>query len=262
MNIILITDLYGLNNSKSVKKYVNHFEKNGFSTLVYDSCEIAGVDSTSLNTELIHQQFLSFGINQAVDFLLKKELKQTVFLGFSIGGLITYKAVCRGANAKALFCVSSTRIRYETNPGPIPVKAVYGSLDNYLPEQQKLRELQIDYEIFLQLGHNLYDNSSIIPWLVLSFYHFIDQINEGELQNISFETLRISCCRLANMELDNAVKFQVLNDTLRVVGKLKEFSSTDQCFFHENENIIRWVIKNKMDLSVFCNEVHLQDKIN
>lgn len=175
MNIILITDIYGSKKSQWLDKYVSIFQNKKDNIIIYDSTEIGKIDKSITDKNKIHKQFISFGIKNAVTFLLDKKHESSIYIGFSIGGFIAWEAISSGLNALALYCISSTRIRYKREPIGIPVKLIYGDLDLYKPDLTCLKQLDVNYDIILKSRHDLYKLYTNIPMLTLNFYQFIDE---------------------------------------------------------------------------------------
>lgn len=105
--LIILSDLWGKGKSEWVSHYVEALQ-DYFEVTFYDSCELAGIDLSTYTEDKIHPQFVNGGIEKAVNTLLARERREVVVLGFSIGGLIAWKAALRGLKTERLLAISST----------------------------------------------------------------------------------------------------------------------------------------------------------
>ncbi|HNE50943.1 MAG TPA: hypothetical protein PKM51_00370 [Chitinophagales bacterium] len=159
--LIILSDLWGVQNAPWMKYYTTVLS-NSFDITVYDSCALGYVDTSSNEEKTIHQQFLTFGINNAVENLLKKEQSPVHILGFSVGGYIAWKAVSKGLPASYLSAVSSTRLRLESSKPPVSkIEVFFAENDRYKPDDAWFDLIQIEKNIFKNEEHNCYKNKSI-----------------------------------------------------------------------------------------------------
>ena len=158
--LIILSDLWGIQKSKWSDFYLKAFEHH-FEVQFYDVCQLGEIDISNYTQDNLHQQFLSFGIDKAVHNLFKKEIEAVYILGISIGGVIGWKAIQKGLNAKYIYGISATRLRYETESIPCPCKLLYGALDEYKPDNQWFNGKNIPFEILPSYSHDLYDNPLI-----------------------------------------------------------------------------------------------------
>jgi len=159
--LIILSDLWGAQKSQwsdfYFKKLQSHFE-----VQFYDVCELGEIDLTDYSQDNLHQQFLSFGIDKAVQNLLEKETESIYILGMSIGGVMGWKAILKGLKAKYFVGISATRLRYETESILCPCKLIYGEIDNYKPDYQWFEDMNLPYEILTNYAHDLYENPIIV----------------------------------------------------------------------------------------------------
>ena len=153
--LIIISDILGTENDTWLKFYTDILEQH-FEIVYYDCRELANIDKSLLDKELIHQQFLNGGIISAVDNLVKKESNEIVLLGFSIGGYIAWKAVESGLKVKGLIAISSTRLRFETNKPTSEINLYYGALDTNKPLEDWSLNLNLNPTYFENESHDFY----------------------------------------------------------------------------------------------------------
>ena len=135
---------------------VNHFELE-----YYDSCDLETINKSDYSEENLHNQFINGGIEKAVVQLVKKEKGLVSVLGFSIGGLIAWKAGLSGFEIQNLYAVSSTRLRYETEKPLVSIKLFYGKNDNYKPDRSWFNKLELKEYYFENEEHELYKKKEI-----------------------------------------------------------------------------------------------------
>lgn len=154
--LIIISDMWGNLNAKWLIAYTNALRAR-FIIDIYNSCLLGNVDTSSVEEKNIHQQFLSSGINNAVENLLKKEQKPVSILGFSVGGYIAWKAATKGLPVSYLCAVSSTRLRLEIRKPPISkMDLFFAENDIYKPDNAWFDFMQIEKNIFKNELHNCY----------------------------------------------------------------------------------------------------------
>jgi pimeloyl-ACP methyl ester carboxylesterase len=153
--LILLSDLWGKEKSAWVEPYVELLQSE-FQIQYYDCCELGGIDKSKYTQESLHQQFVSGGIERAVEELLKKEKGIIDILSFSIGGTIAWKAALRGLKIEKLYGVSATRLRYETERPDCFIKLFYGQEDRYKPGDEWFEKMTIEKNVIAKAGHQLY----------------------------------------------------------------------------------------------------------
>lgn len=156
--LIILSDLWGKGKSDWLKFYTDPLQ-NEFEIIYYDSCELAGVDTSDYNQESLHQQFVSGGIEKAVNKLMQLEQDDFSILAFSIGGTIGWNYAMRVNSIKSLICVSSTRLRYEVEKPEVGELILYfGELDPFKPGNKWVEDMEIKLEIISEADHQFYTN--------------------------------------------------------------------------------------------------------
>lgn len=153
--LIILSDLWGKEKSDWIMHYTSIL-KDYFNIEYYDSCDLGGVDKSIYTQKNLHQQFLAEGIEKAVENILKEETENAIVLGFSIGGLIAWKAQNAGLKAQSLFAISSTRLRYETQKSAGIIHLFYGEEDIYKPDRNWFNNMKIKERICKNEKHELY----------------------------------------------------------------------------------------------------------
>ena len=158
--LLILSDLWGKEKSDWITYYtsilVNHFELE-----YYDSCDLETINKSDYSEENLHNQFINGGIEKAVVQLVKKEKGLVSVLGFSIGGLIAWKAGLSGFEIQNLYAVSSTRLRYETEKPLGSIELFYGKNDNYKPDRSWFNKLELKEYYFENEEHELYKKKEI-----------------------------------------------------------------------------------------------------
>ncbi len=96
-----------------------------------DLCGRPTLSGEALHAHLVQEN----GLGAAIDTLCGFGGDRLYGLGFSAGGTALWRAVAKGLRLHALVCVSSTRLRYETSPLPIPTQTFWGSHDPHRPDE-------------------------------------------------------------------------------------------------------------------------------
>lgn len=174
--LIILSDLWGRRKSNWLQQYVSILE-NHFEIVFYDSCELAEIDLSDYSEEKIHQAFTNGGIERAVEALLDKEKGNIDVLGFSIGGLIAWKATLNGLNTRSLTAISSTRLRYEERCPDCTINLFYAENDNYKPAEDWFRKLNLEMNIYKDEGHEFYSNKEIAAEVS---YHIINTTKQKQ----------------------------------------------------------------------------------
>ncbi len=126
-----------------------------------DARLLAGIDHKLKEEQTIHIQFVNGGIDRAVEKLLQLEHLEVSCVGFSVGGLIAWKAALQGLNIKQLISISATRLRYETQKPSTDIQLFFGDQDPYRPTQEWLEAMDVNYQL-LAGGHEIYKESGFI----------------------------------------------------------------------------------------------------
>ena len=158
--LLLLSDIWGKANADWIQYYLRKLSDD-FDVHYYDVCELAGVDTTNYTAENLHAQFVNGGIEKAVTCLIEIEKKSAIVLGFSIGGLIAWKAALSGLSISHLFAISSTRLRYETQKPSSVISLFYGGLDPFSPDESWMEQMQIQAISFEEEAHELYRKQEI-----------------------------------------------------------------------------------------------------
>ena len=153
--LIIISDLWGRGKSGWLTNYTRILEPE-FDVLFYDSCELGQIDLSNYTQENLHKQFISGGIERAIDKLIESEKHKLNILAFSIGGTIAWKYGLKTDNIKSLVCVSSTRLRYETERPKGNLELYFGQNDEYKPPVEWFEKMKLEYEILSEKGHQFY----------------------------------------------------------------------------------------------------------
>src|SRR5690606_412893 len=77
-------------------------------------------------------------------------------LAFSIGGTIAWKIGLKSDNLNTLVCVSSTRLRKETEKPKSLIKLYFGENDEYKPTEAWFKKMKPEYEILSNKEHQVY----------------------------------------------------------------------------------------------------------
>ena len=145
-SLIIISDMLGC------RDWMNAYEeylRDPFEIKIYDARKLAGITTSQLVREDIHQRFVGGGIETAAKNLLQAEKKTTdIILGFSVGGTIAWRSALLGLDVKYLLLVSATRLRYENQKPDCDMDLIYGELDTFKPshtwfESKGLKEINI-----------------------------------------------------------------------------------------------------------------------
>ncbi|WP_430410121.1 alpha/beta hydrolase [Kordia sp.] len=130
--LIILSDLWGKQKSAWIQFYIEKLSP-VFNIQYYDCCELGKIETSTYTQEHLHQQFVSFGIENAVKQLLQLEKNSIHVLSFSIGGIIAWKAALLGLPLLSLNTISATRLRHETSILKIPVQLYFGMNDAHKP---------------------------------------------------------------------------------------------------------------------------------
>lgn len=166
-DLIIITDMQG--NKDWLLPYVHSFSQQ-FNVILYDSLELASIDTTENSEKTIHEKFLNGGVELAVKNLIDKTQKAFIVVGFSIGGFIAWKAALQKLQTKHLIAISSTRLRFEHQKPSFGLHLFFGENDVYRPKEDWFKKLNLSFEMIPNQGHEVYKNSA---WAT----YFIQYIN-------------------------------------------------------------------------------------
>lgn len=163
--IAVVSDIWGIRKSEWFMYYQELMSAN-YEMKFYDSCALGLIDLTKYEALNIHNQFVEFGIQNAVNKLLEIEKKPKIYIGCSIGGVILWRAGLRGLPIKKLVTISSTRLRKEIEKPSCPVKMYFGESDAYKPTDKWFKQIGINSNYIITGNHDIYkENTSILKIL-------------------------------------------------------------------------------------------------
>jgi pimeloyl-ACP methyl ester carboxylesterase len=166
--LIILSDLWGNTNLSWSKNFESHFNIQH-----YNSSVLACVPKNLNSEKEIHQYFIRYGITQAIQNICTLEKGSVNLIGFSIGGVIAWKATLLGLNTLNLFCISSTRLRYENSKPHIPIFLFFGARDNHIPTINWFNDFEIKPEIIPNENHQVYLNQGFLTVLQLQIINSI-----------------------------------------------------------------------------------------
>ena len=158
--LLIFSDLWGKEKSEWIQFYTDELSSI-YEIKYYDSCELAEVDKSNYQEEMLHAQFVAGGIALTIDKLIAEDHNNIDVLAFSAGGVIAWKAALGGMNVKALFAVSSTRLRKEIQTPNCHIQLFYGEDDHYKPERTWFEQLNLEELIFPNSSHEMYRSKEI-----------------------------------------------------------------------------------------------------
>lgn len=169
--LLILSDLYGTKNSQWITSYLDGLNPH-FEIEFLDSQVLGKVSSKNNSEEEIHKEFISFGIENAVQNLVQNQKYSTHILGFSVGGTIAWKASLAGLQTKSLTVVSATRIRYETEKPKGLLKVIFGEKDRNKPLEEWFEKMKINPILLPNESHECYQEEAqakLICSMVLDF---------------------------------------------------------------------------------------------
>lgn len=158
--------MWGLGSTTWINDYHRTFHET-YDVKVFDSRELAGIDPKISGEQEIHRCFLHGGVETAVSHLLSKVQRTNVIVGFSIGGLIAWKAALQGLACQQLIAVCSTRLRLETQRPVQEVKLIYGDQDAFAPQKDWFQKMKL-VPVIVEGGHEIYKDPLILAGLLTS----------------------------------------------------------------------------------------------
>ncbi|MEQ9296969.1 MAG: hypothetical protein RIF33_00325 [Cyclobacteriaceae bacterium] len=159
--IVILSDLWGTSHSH----WIRHFRKgisSQYNIKFYDSCELGNIDVANLDEKIRHEQFINFGIQNAVNKLIELEKESKIYIGCSVGGVIAWKAGLAGLRIQELVTISSTRLRKETDKPNCPVRMYFGEFDKYKPDRDWLITINCTCEIIEGGNHDIYNDELVV----------------------------------------------------------------------------------------------------
>ena len=119
-------------------------------------CQRPDLKGESLHNHLFNQG----GIEIAIAALHRHGHTNAVGLGYSAGGTALWRGVQMGLELRALFCVSSTRLREYTRV-TIPTHVYFGGADPHIPSQNWMINTPARHTVFQGAAHNFYNSDNI-----------------------------------------------------------------------------------------------------
>lgn len=153
--LLVLSDLWGSEKGQWLDNYTQKL-KADFEIVQYDSCELGGIDKSDFKEEALHKQFVNGGVERALVKLMELENAPLDVLAFSIGGTIAWKFALKNELVASLTCVSSTRLRYETNKPSGDIHLYFGEKDAHKPKIEWFEKMNVAYEIDKDQGHEMY----------------------------------------------------------------------------------------------------------
>ena len=157
---MIISDIHGLRDTSYIQKYVAQLQSS-FSITLIDSKELAGIDE-HLGKDETHQKFINGGINRAVERITEQINSVDIVLAFSIGGIIAWRACLKSNFCPELICVSSTRLRKETDKPKCDIQLYYGSEDDFRPNEDWADRMDLVMNIINKGHHEIYKEDYVI----------------------------------------------------------------------------------------------------
>ena len=176
----MISDIWGKEKSDWLINYTRILETK-YDITWYDSCELGNIDTSKYTQEHLHQQFVSTGIEKAVEKLAQLEPNPVCIIGFSVGGVIAWKYGLRNNQPNSLVCISSTRLRYETQRPKGTIELYFGEQDTFSPSTSWLNTMSANYKIIPQENHEIYRHPEFAKKLSTKI---IENSTLGELKSI------------------------------------------------------------------------------
>lgn len=153
--LLILSDLFGKENDTWIQYYTSKLETT-FTIIYYDSRVLGHLKNRHDDKSGLHQQFVEYGIKNAVNNLIGKHPEKVTVLAFSIAGIIAWKAALNGLNVDKMYLISSTRLRYEKEKPFNYIYLNYGENDIYKPNSEWLNNFSMSYELVKNSGHDIY----------------------------------------------------------------------------------------------------------
>lgn len=149
--VVVLSDMWGRSMAKPAELLLPLFD-----IKYYDLPTLAGIDVLIGDQDAIHQQWVSFGIDKAIQCLIQQETEPAIYLGCSVGGLVAWKAALQGLPVVKLLAFSSTRLRFETLRPSCPFKLYFGNEDVYRPNEEWIHKMGHDHCHIISGDHEFY----------------------------------------------------------------------------------------------------------
>lgn len=151
MSFCIVTDIYGL---PGIDECLVQGLKRQSKAIRFTLNELCG--RPDLRGEALHRYlFVNGAIDEAADALSRKLNASYFGLGYSAGGTALWRAAAAGMSLRALYCVSSTRLRNE-KPITTPNHVFYGADDEDRPSTDWLSSVPDRFTVIPNVGHEYY----------------------------------------------------------------------------------------------------------
>ncbi len=168
--LVILSDLWGSKQSEWLALFKALLSPK-FDITFFDACKLGAVDTSLYSEDHLHRQFVDFGIETAVNNLLKLTHSPKIYIGCSIGGTIAWQAALKGLPVERLITISSTRLRKETTKPDCQMQLYFGKDDPYQPSLSWYKRMSIENFQILDGGHNIYKNIISLEKIVkMSFF--------------------------------------------------------------------------------------------
>lgn len=162
--LIILSDLWGEKKATWLTNYTDAL-KSDFEIVFYDSCELAEVDTTVYKEENLHKQFVNGGIEKAVSKLCKAEKQNdTIILAFSIGGTIAWNYAMKSNKKLFMYCISSTRLRYESRKPLGNIFLYFSENDKFVPKDNWFHKMNLPMKK-VKGNHDIYVNKNFAAFV-------------------------------------------------------------------------------------------------
>ncbi|WP_378188277.1 hypothetical protein ACE939_07405 [Aquimarina sp. W85] len=155
--LVILSDIWGTLNSDWITTYLQKLD-NHFDVKFIDVRTLAGINYKIQEINVVHANFVQYGIQKAVKGL--SCIETDYILAFSIGGTIAWKTIALGLKIKHLFAVSSTRLRKEDCHLACSTTLFYGSLDTNKPRALWQKRYSDHTQIYTNEYHEFYRKPS------------------------------------------------------------------------------------------------------
>lgn len=157
LRIIIVTDIFDL--PQLCNGLLDGGGKAGHECSFLRLADLSG--HPGLRGDALHKHlFVDGGFQMAVKSLCEMQADNLIGLGFSAGGTALWRAASQGLNLRALVCVSSTRLRYETSPLAIPTYVFWGGKDKNRPSEAWNRSVPTGAKTYHLEDHGFYQDQN------------------------------------------------------------------------------------------------------
>lgn len=162
--LIILSDLWGKKKATWLTNYTELLE-NDFEIVFYDSCELAEINTTIYTEENLHQQFVNGGIEKAISKLCEIEKQNdTILLAFSMGGTIAWNFAMKSNRKLLMYCISSTRLRYESKKPSGNIFLYFSENDKFVPKDTWFKIMNLSI-IKVKGNHDIYRDKNFATFV-------------------------------------------------------------------------------------------------